>query len=120
MLLNRLFNVPRTAHAGGERREVTLRDRYRLASVARGDGHLTFQQVARFGRTVCPRKLRRRTPPRAPVEDAGWTETDGLWRTNEMEAGRIEGEVYIAKTNNVSKQKIFALCQKQTLLDLRW
>lgn len=92
MLLDRLLNVPRTAHASGESREVALRDLHRLAFVARGDCDLTFQQVTRFSRTVCPRELRRRTSPFTPVEDAGWT-NGSSWRTNEMEEyrGRIAG-----------------------------
>ena len=70
VLLDRLGYVPRAAHAGGKRREVTLRDRYRLPSVARRDSDLPLEQITRFGGTVRPRELRRRTPPCAPVVDA--------------------------------------------------
>ena len=80
VLLDRLGYVPHAAHAGGKRREVTLRDRYRLPSVARRDSDLPLQQITRFGGTVRPRELRRRTPPRAPVVDAGkhsrWMKTE--------------------------------------------
>ena len=70
MLLDRLCDVPRATHAGGERREVALTDRHRPSSVARGDCDLPLEQITRFGGSVGPRKLGRGTPPRAPAEDA--------------------------------------------------
>lgn len=67
VLANRLGNLPRAAHSGGESGErANLESHWRNGAIVWGHDGFPFDDVARLARAVRPREFARFTAPRWP------------------------------------------------------